>query len=122
MIREVVDGRRQAWAPVELSKGDGTLQTIYAVIDTGFNGHLTLPLVLIEQLGLPQDDVISLRLAGGFQRQGRTWNGVVLWHDRPQDIQVIESPGGPLLGTRLLAGSQLTAQFRNGGKVLLEEL
>ena len=45
-----------------------------------------------------------------------------MWHDRLRSIPVLEASGPPLLGTRLLAGSQLTAQFRNGGEVLIEEL
>ena len=122
MIRGVVDGVRQAWVYVELRNDDGAFQSVAAVIDTGFNGHLTLPIELIEQLGLSEDDIISLRLAGGVQRLGRTWNGVVLWHDRHQAIQVIESPGIPLLGMRLLADSDLTIRIRQGGNVLIEEI
>ena len=52
MIRGVVDGRRQAWVSVEALKGDGGVQSVAAVIDTGFNEYLTLPIELIEQLGL----------------------------------------------------------------------
>ena len=50
------------------------------------------------------------------------WLAQVLWHERLRTIRVLEAEGVPLLGTRLLAGSQLTAQFRNGGEVLIEEL
>ena len=58
MIRGVVDGRRQAWVSVNLREDKGTLKSVAAVVDTGFSGHLTLPLEIIEQLGLSQDDII----------------------------------------------------------------
>ena len=122
MIRGVVDGRRQAWVPVEALTSDGRVQSVAAVIDTGFNGYLTLPAELIEQLGLLRDDIISVQLAGGVTARRRTWNGQVLWHERLRSIQVIESPGVPLLGMFLLAGSEVTIRIRVGGAVVIEEI
>ena len=122
MIRGMVDGRRQAWVPVEPIKSDGGVQSVNAVIDTGFNGYLTLPLEVIESLGFLRDDLISVRLAGGVTARRRTWNGQVLWHGRIRSIQVIESPGVPLLGMFLLADSEITIRVRVGGAVVIEEI
>ena len=125
--RGVVDGRRQAWVSVNLREDKGTFKSVAAVVDTGFSGHLTLPLEIIEQKGCPPAWLVSgrhnsVRLAGGVQRSRRTWNGVVIWHDRLKEVQVIESPGVPLVGMLLLSDCQLTVRVRPGGEVLIEEI
>ena len=61
-------------------------------------------------------------LGGNVHRRLNARRGFLIWHDRLRAIPVLEASGPPLLGMRLLAGSQLTAQIRNGGDVLIEEL
>ena len=61
-------------------------------------------------------------LANRVQASLNVWLAQVLWHERIRTVHILESEGVPLLGTRLLAGSRMTAQFRSGGEVLIEEL
>ena len=92
------------------------------VVDTGFSGHLTLNTVLIELLGLRPMQTVGVTLAGNLRRTLNTFRGLVLWHDQLRTVRVLEASGTPLLGMRLLTGSQLTVQVRDGGNVLIEEL
>ena len=122
MIRGQVNARRQPCISVEVGDGDGDFQWVEAIVDTGFNGHLTLPLAVILQLGLELDTLSTVTLATGLQEVVNTWNGYVRWHNRLRHIVVLETSGNPLLGTRLLDGSQLTVQMRVNGEVVIEEL
>ena len=122
MIRGQVNTRRQPCISVEVGDGDGDFQWVEAIVDAGFNGHLTLPLAAILQLGLELDTLSTVTLATGLQEVVNTWNGYIRWHDRLRRITVLETRGSPLLGTRLLEGSELTVQMRVDGEVVVEEL
>lgn len=52
MINGAVDDLGQASVPLEIRFSDGRFYSLEVVVDTGFNGHLTLYPELIEQLGL----------------------------------------------------------------------
>ncbi len=122
MIRGRVDARREARVPLEIRAGDGQFQSIAGVVDTGFNGHLTLPLEVIRRLELEPRVPTNVTLATGVRTRLNTWSGQVRWHDRPRTIRILESPGIPLLGMELLQDSQLIVHVRVGGDVLIEEL
>ena len=55
MIRGRVDAQRQALVQLEIQRSDSLFETIEAVVDTGFDGQLTLPSQTIGELGLEQD-------------------------------------------------------------------
>ena len=52
MIHGVVSSRCEAILPIVVGNTNGKRQFIEAVIDTGFNGFLTLPSALIATLEL----------------------------------------------------------------------
>ncbi len=122
MIRGRVDARREARVTLELRASDGQFQSIAGVVDTGFNGHLTLPLDVIRRLELEPRVPTNVTLATGVRSRLNTWSGQVRWHDGPRTIRILESEGMPLLGMELLQDSQLVVQVRVGGDVLIEEL
>jgi len=47
-----VFNEREARVPLTVRGPNGQSQGVAAIIDTGFSGHLTLPLAIIEALGL----------------------------------------------------------------------
>ncbi len=122
MIKGRVDGRRRAWIPLEMSNGSGRFRPVVFVVDTGFDGELTLPLEMIGQLGLAPVSSTMVTLATGTRELVNTWAGYILWHGRHRYVEVLETRGNPLMGTRLLEGSQLTVQMRVNGEVVIEEL
>ena len=122
MIRGRIDHRRLIWIPLQVGGGRERFSTVEAVLDTGFTGTLTLPPETVRSLGLSSDHDTEVTLGNDVSASLRTYSGFMFWHERLRAIPIMESAGTPLLGTRLLAGSQLTAQFRIGGEVLIEEL
>lgn len=122
MIKGRVDARQRAWIPLETGNGAGNFRPMVFVVDTGFDGDLTLSRESINQLGLAEVAPTMVTLATGVREQVNTWGGYILWHGRHRYVEVLETRGNPLLGTRLLEGSQLTVQMRVNGEVVIEEL
>ena len=122
MIRGRVDAQRQARVQLEIESSDGRLEAIDTVVDTGFNGHLTLPPQVIAELDLEPDEPSDVILATGSRETVNVWRGNVLWHDQLRRIFVFEANGAPLLGMELMEDSQLTMQARINGDVIIERL
>ena len=93
-----------------------------AILDTGFTGYLTLPQESIRQLGLRSVGQRTFELANGDLFDFQVYLGSVSWHDRPNDVLVLESDSVPLLGMTLLWGSRVTLDASTGGEVTIEEL
>ena len=53
MMQGVVNRRREATFPLVIGNSDGQRQFVDTVIDTGFDGFLSLPAEMIHGLGLP---------------------------------------------------------------------
>ena len=62
MMQGVVNQRCEATLPLVVGNAIGQRQVIDAVIDTGFNGFLTLPSSIITSLDLPWNasDIVTL--------------------------------------------------------------
>ena len=122
MITGKVDARRQAWVQLEIRDGGGRFQSVNAVVDTRFNGYLTLTPEMIGRLDLEPELQTNVTLATGVRERVNTWSGYVLWHDQPRLVHILESEGTPLLGMRLLEENQLTIHVRINGDVWIEKL
>ena len=122
MIRGRVDDRRRAWITLDVGNGNSAVQPVAAIVDTGFDSYLTMPPGIIRRLGLELDRQTIVILATGVRRRVNVWSGYIRWHDRLRPIEVLEAQGDPLVGMRLLEGSQLTIQSRVNGEVVIEEL
>ncbi len=93
------------------------------LVDTGFDGDLTLPLAAIQQLGLPYVSMGRARLADGSGRDLGAYGGEVLWQDSIREVVVLHSEAQPpLLGMALLWGSRITIDAHDGGEVAIERL
>ncbi len=122
MIRGRVDLDLQVIVPIEVRGKDGIVRSIEAVLDTGFDGCLSLPGDLIDQLGWESDLPVNVKLANGGEVLWDTWDGYVVWHGRLLNALIFEVNETPLLGMELLEDSQLNIQVLPGGNVLIEEM
>ena len=122
MIRGRVDALRQARIQLDLRARGGRLRRIDAVVDTGFDGNLTLPPDIIQELGLESETEADVVLATGVIDRVNAWNGEVLWHDQTRSVLIFEANGIPLIGMELMEDSQLIMQPRINGNVLIERL
>lgn len=100
----------------------GREQDVDAVIDSGFNGALTLPPALIATLGLRRRSVDRARLADGSTCVFQVYVGKLLWDGKVRSILVAEADADPLVGMRLLRGYELRMQVRHRGRVTIKRL
>ena len=96
---------------------------IEVVIDTGFNGWLTLPKELLDELNLTRYARRPGRLADGTQTLPEIYSALALWHGQPRPILVhqVESEP-PLVGTALLENCRLTVDMRQDGLVTIQPI
>ncbi len=97
---------------------------IEEVVDTGFDGELTLPRGLIRRLGYPYAGFTRGTLADGSAVRFDYHEGRLLWHGEERAVVVLAAgdAGEPLVGMALLRGSRLTIDAVPGGAVRVEEL
>ncbi len=101
---------------------EGTSLEVEAVVDTGFDGELTLPSRTIRRLGYPYAGSAGGILADGSEVQFDFHDGQVLWHGAVRPVAVIAAEGQPLIGMALLRGSRLSVEVLPGGEVTVSEL
>ena len=122
MIHGTVTSDREAMIDLEVSGSDRQAQRIEAIIDTGFNGFLTLPSNLISGLKLPFVGNRRATLGDGSIAVLDVYLATVLWHDRYYEVLVLQAGGGPLVGMSLLHGNRVTLNVVDGGNVVIDEL
>ena len=98
-------------------QGPTSQSTQSAVIDTGYNGALSLPLAVIRMLGLNPLASRSVTLGDASCRILDFYEADVVWDGHRQSIPVLSVEGDPLIGTALLKGYELEADFVVGGRV-----
>jgi clan AA aspartic protease len=119
VITGSVNAYREAVIPVSVRDASGREQQLDAVVDTGFNGSLTLPAAMIIALGLAWRNRGSVVLANGSVEQCDIYAGVVIWDGQPRNILVECAETEPLVGMTLIYGYELNVQVVDGGLVLL---
>ncbi|NOT56160.1 MAG: clan AA aspartic protease [Deltaproteobacteria bacterium] len=107
---------------VELRGDHGQIETVEAIVDTGFTGFLTLALPLIARLGFPYEGNMEATLGDGSETLMDMFSGAVRWHGHLREGTVLAADGPPLIGMELLRGSRVTLEVEEGGLVFLEPL
>lgn len=102
--------------------GFGNRHRIDAVVDTVFNGFLTLPARLVQELDLVWRRRGRAMLADGTDSLFDIYEATVMWHGRPRRIAVDEVDCDPLVGMSLLDGCKLTVDVVHGGRVVIRPL
>jgi len=100
----------------------GQAHEIEAIIDTGFNGSLTLPPALIAALALPWRTRGSAILANGTEDEFDIYAATLIWDGIPRPILIESVDTAPLVGMALLYGYDVRIQAIDGGLVTLEAL
>ena len=122
MITGQVTANREAVIELEIVSSNQKTERVEAVIDTGFNGYLTLPSDLVNRL--------NLQLAGNRRATLGDGNTVVLdvylakaiWHGQERELLVLQAEGGPLVGMSLLYGNRVILTIVNGGDVTIDPI
>ena len=122
MIIGKVNAQREAVIPLTVRGYQGAQETVQAIVDTGFDGWLSLPPEMIRNLKLPWMRRGSAQLADGSETVYDSYAGEVTWHRRQRHIPIDEVNAIPLVGMALLDGYKLTVEVTAGGKVTITEL
>lgn len=102
--------------------GTGRTLQIEAGIDTGYNGFLTLPKGVIEDLDLTFVGPARAALGDGREVRMDLFLASIQWESGPRDVLVLESEGGTLIGMALLNGCRMVMDVEEGGTVSIESL
>jgi clan AA aspartic protease len=119
MIAGTVTADREAIIHLSVLDPYGQEQGIEAVVDTGFDGWLSLPPTLIGLLGLPWRRRAQAILADGSVTLVDMYEGVVVWDGNPLAIPIDSADTDPLVGMSLIYGYELNIQAVDGGLVTL---
>src|SRR5579862_1824456 len=122
MITGVVNDDLEVTVKLTLRGPSGQIHKVTAVVDSGFNDCLILPSKVIAQLGLSWQKRVRAILADGSESGINMYAGIVEWDRRKRKINIGEADATPLVGTALLEGYELKAEFRPGGKVTITRL
>ena len=113
---------RHALLSVTLRLSHQSDLTVEFIVDTGFTGFLSLPAATVLALGLSLLNKMPINLADGRTVEVDTHAATILWNGIERDVRVLATGRRPLLGTALLDGYELVAQFTDGGLVTVEDL
>lgn len=122
MITGVVTEHGTAVITVSVLALNQTATTVDAVIDTGFNGFLTLPLPQIARLQFPYEGTMRVELGNGQEVELDMFSGTMLWEGQVREGLVLAAEGSPLVGMGLREGSRLCLDIIAGGPVTIEPL
>lgn len=90
------------------------------VVDTGFSGELTLPPAAVAAMALPFVYDQAVTLANDSDVEIPVHQAKILWRGSERLVHVFATGNRPLLGTALLAGCELLAQFADNGLVTID--
>jgi clan AA aspartic protease len=95
---------------------------IECIVDTGFEGFLTLPPTIVAELKLPYVAPIDANLADNSRIVTNVHQGTILWNGVKRVIPILAMGRRPLIGTALLVDLHLGIDFCEGGTVLVDEI
>ena len=108
--------------PLSVCGSDGKVYQQNAIVDTGFDGWLSLPPDLISQLDLKWKRRGRAILADGSECLFNVYEAIVIWDGNPLTIPIDEADSDPLIGMSLMEGYQLSVQVFEGGLVELSKI
>jgi clan AA aspartic protease len=119
MITGIVNADFEPIIPLSICGSDGKVYTQEAIVDTGFNGWLSLPPDLIAELNLEWKRRGRAVLGDGTECVFDVYEAVLVWDGQMLTIPIDEADSEPLVGMSLMEGYQLTVQVFEGGHVEL---
>lgn len=122
MMTGLVDANLEPRLQLTVRAASGQPHEIEVVIDTGFNGFLTLPPALIAALGLPWLCRQQGELADGSVLTFDVYVATVVWDGQPRSVEVEAADAQPLLGMALMHGSELRMRIVRAGPVTIAVL
>ena len=120
MITGTVNADYEAVIRLFVQGPAGPAHEVDAIIDTGFNGFLTLPPALVTTLGLMRRSRGRALLANGSEELFDIYGVTVLWDGQQRYVEADAVDTTPLVGMSLLDGYDLHIQVADGGQVVIQ--
>ena len=120
MIEGFVNARYEPVISIPVQGPSGQEQEIEVVIDTGFNGFLTLPPALVAELGLTFQSEGWATLANGSVETFDIYGVTMLWDSQLRYVDADAVGPTPLAGMSLLDGHNLNIDVADGGRVVIQ--
>jgi clan AA aspartic protease len=121
IVGHVRAGRDPVVRLIVVGRG-GRSEEFEALVDTGFNGSLSLPAALTARLNLPVTNTADGRLADGKVISVNSYRPTLIWDGRLRVVSALEMGSVPLIGMALLDGFRLTLDAVDGGLVTIDPL
>ena len=122
MIEGTVNANYEAVITLLLRGPAGQIREIEAVIDTGYNGYLTLPPMLIAELDLPFQSEGQATLANGSVEFFDVYGVTALWDGQHRFVDAVEADTIPLVGMALMDSHSLRLDIVDGGRVVIQPM
>ncbi|MDE2778156.1 MAG: clan AA aspartic protease [Chloroflexota bacterium] len=122
MFNGMISPRLEPVVNLNVIGTNGRTRRVELVLDSGFDGDLSLPSSTIQELGLQLLDNYETTLANGERAQFAGYEGQVEWHGRRRNMLVLETVSESLLGMNLLWRNRITMDVVANGPVTIEEL
>ena len=120
--RGFVTDELEATLPMNVLSARGDANSVTAVIDTGFNGYLTLPAETIASLALGFHSYAETELGDGHAIVLRKFEGEIVWNGFPRPVTILETQGVPLVGRALLEKHRMQIDVIPQGGVTIDAL
>ena len=112
----------QARISVAFRLPDQSEKVVECVVDTGFESQLALPADRVAALGLSRRSRILANLADDSDVPIAIFRGVIVWADNDLAVEVLAMGRRSLIGTEMLAGFNLSADFEEDGELIISPL
>jgi clan AA aspartic protease len=120
MITGIVNADLEAVIRFPIRGPNGRALDVEAIVDTGFNGFLTLPPALVTTLGLPRLGRGRVMLANGSEQIIDIHRATVIWDGEALSVEADAVDAPPLVGMALLYGYELAVEVIDGGSVVIK--
>ena len=115
-----INEEREAVLRLQIQGPEDQSVEVEAVIDTGYNGTLSLPPEIIAALALLSRGARQVTLGDGSSVYLNIYRATVIWDGQPLAAQVMETEDVTVLGMSLLYGYRLVMDVVDGGGVTIE--
>jgi clan AA aspartic protease len=122
MLAGRVNSQRQAVVSIRLRGTTGTEVDVFAMIDSGFNGSLTLSPNLAQSLGLIARVTSDAFLADGSKQQCEICVVAIHWMGTWRTCRATIINGPTLLGMKLMEGCEIKIACVSNGLVEITPL
>jgi clan AA aspartic protease len=117
MTPGIVTARLEAVVRLRFRGPNGVESVVDGIVDTGFTGSLTIPILIAASLGMNQFSVGQARLADGSTCSFPIYKGELEWEGNFRTVLLSAMGDECLIRMQFMSGLDLRIQVRDRGAV-----